>query len=162
MSGDSPARIRELLALYRRTHYEVRLPDGAAATLRVGENLPARVAGWLGADDVAVYISACNPCSRALADADNAARMDALRARLRTLGARWLEGSAGIPGEDWREASLLVAGIELSEIDRLARDFGQDAVLVAAHSRHVALRLYRDDWRAHAAGATDLDWAAPA
>ena len=33
--SDSPTRVRELLALYRRTHYDVTLPDGNAATLRI-------------------------------------------------------------------------------------------------------------------------------
>src|SRR5690606_13991265 len=31
-----PAHVATLLALYRRTHYDVALPDGSTATLRVG------------------------------------------------------------------------------------------------------------------------------
>lgn len=160
--SDSLARIRELLALYRRTHYGIALPDGADATLRVGA-LPSRpIADWIGANDLAVYLTACNPRSQALSDVDNAARMDALRERLHDANARWLEGRAGIPGESWSEASLLVAGIDIADADRLARDFEQDAALVVARDRRIVLRLYRGDWLTHVGGAVDVEWADPA
>lgn len=160
--SDSAARVRDLLALYRRTHYGVVLTDGSDATLRIGALPPQAIADWLGADDPAVYLTACNPRAQALSDADNAARMDVLRERLRDANARWLEGRAGIPGEAWNEASLLVAGIDIVRADRLARDFGQDAALVAARDRRVALRLYRDDWRVHVDSCFDVEWAARA
>ena len=160
--SDSPARVRELLALYRRTHYDVTLPDGNAATLRIEAPPVPAVIEWIGADGCAIYLTACNPRSRALADADNEARMAALRRRLRDAGARWLEGSAGIPGESWREASLLVAGIDVAGADRFAREFGQDAALVVARGRRVALRLYRKYWRAHVDDERGIEWAARA
>lgn len=157
--SDSPERVRELLALYRRTHYGVVLADGGGATLRIGAMPPQAIADWIGADDSAFYLTACNPRSQALSDADNAARMDVLRERLRHANARWLEGCAGIPGEPWSESSLLVAGIDIAGADRLARDFGQDAALAVARDRRVALRLYRDDWRAQAGDNFDIEWA---
>ena len=157
--SDSPARVRELLALYRRTYYGVVLADGDGATLRVGATPPPAVADWIDADDPAVYLTACNPRSLALADTDNTARMDVLRKRLRDANARWLEGCAGIPGEAWNEPSLLVAGVDLAAVDRLARDFGQIAALIIARDRHIALRLYREDWRADANNDVDIEWA---
>ena len=160
--NDTPARIHELLALYRRTHYAVTMPDGDAATLRIDALPPPAIADWIGADDCAVYLTACNPRSQSLPDAENAARMTALRQRLRDAGARWLEGRAGIPGESWSETSLLVAGLDVAAADRLAREFGQDAALVVARGRRVALRLYRDDWRAHVEDSGDVEWAASA
>jgi len=158
--SDPAARVRDLLALYRRTHYGVVLTDGSDATLRIGALPPQAIADWIGAEDSAVYLTACNPRSQALSDADNAARMGALRERLHDANARWLEGRAGIPGEPWSESSLLVAGIDIASADRLARDFGQDAALAVTRRRRVALRLYRDDWRAHADDGADIEWAA--
>ena len=84
--------------------------------------------------------------------------MDALRERLRDANARWLEGRAGIPGESWGEASLLVAGIDIADADHLARDFEQDAALVVTCDRRIVLRLYRGDWLTHVGGAVDVEW----
>lgn len=159
---DSPARIRELLTLYRRTHYGVVLTEGDDAMLRIGATPPQTIISWMGANGLAVYLTASNRHSRALPDADNGARMNALRDRLKEAGARRLAGCAGIPGERWSEPSLLVAGIPLDRIDALAREFGQDAALVVMRDRRVALRLYREDWRAHVDDGLDIEWAAPA
>jgi len=158
--NDSSARIGELLALYRRTHYDVAVAADRTQTLRIGALPPSAIAQWIDADGLAVYLTACNPRSRALSDADNAARMDVLRDRLRHAGARWLEGSAGIPGERWCESSLLVAGIPLARIDALAREFEQDAALAVRRDQRVALRLHRADWRTHVDDADDIEWAA--
>lgn len=155
---ESPPRIAELLALYRRTHYDVALPDGTGATLRLGVPPPSPIIGWIGADDEALYLTACNPHSRELAPADNDARLAELRRRLRLAGARWLDGSAGIPHQPWREASLLVAGLPLDRLDALARAFGQNAsvhVRAAAPSR---LRVHRRDWRGLVPADAELEW----
>jgi len=160
--NDSSARIRELLALYRRTHYDLVIAPGSKETLRIGALPPPSIAEWIGAAGPAIYLSACNPRSTPLSDAENRARMDALREGLRDAGARWLEGEAGIPGKAWSEASLLVAGLGMAGADRLARRFEQDAALVVAGNRRVVLRLYRDEWRPLAGDGDDVEWAEPA
>ncbi len=156
---DLRRHIRELVALYRRTHYDVALPDGRTLTLHVGAPPPREVADWIGADSAAAYLTASNPRSRSLPDAENAERMIRLRHDLHGAGARWLEGCGHLPGGRWREPSLLVAGLALAAVDRFARDCEQDACLHVAIAKPVVLRLYRDDWRGHLAPAADLEWS---
>lgn len=152
-----PPRADRLLALYRRTHYAVFLPDGSTATLRIGEPPSPAVAAWLGADGQAVYLTACNPRSRALPAAENETRLAGLRHRLHAAGARWLEGSAAIPGQPWRESSLLITALPLAQLDALARHFGQNASVHVRVDAPARLRLHRDDWQVLAQAQTDLE-----
>ncbi len=154
--SDSPARIAELLELYRRTYYATTLPNGSRATLRIGMPPPPGIAAWIGADAFAVYLTACNPRSRSLPDDSNARRMDELRACLQREGARWLDGEGHLPPGAWSEPSLLVAGIPLARLDALARGFGQNASVHVRVDDRVRLRLYRDDWRVQPSAA-DLE-----
>lgn len=156
---ESTERIHELLELYRRTHYDVTLPDGNAATLRIGVPPPQTVAAWIGTDAFAAYLTACNPHSLPFPDASNARRMARLRERLQRESARWLEGEGSIPVEPWCEPSLLVAGIALRRIDRIVCDFGQNASVVVRPAMPVRVRLHRDDWKAALPAADDLEWA---
>lgn len=153
---ESPARIRELLALYRRTHYDVALPDGNVAILRVGAAPPRAVADWIAAAPFALYLSACNPYSQALPADANHERMTRLRGALERIGARWLEGRGHIPGERWSEPSLLLAGPTLDRVDRIAQGFEQNAGVLVVANQPVRLRLYRRDWRGRVAD-TDLE-----
>ncbi|HEY0230794.1 MAG TPA: DUF3293 domain-containing protein [Dokdonella sp.] len=146
---ETPPRVLELIALYRRTHYGVVLPDASQATLRVGEAAPPAVVEWIGAAGFAIYLTACNPCSMALTHEQNDERLTQLRQRLRADGARWLEGRAGIPGEPWCEPSLLVAGVSLAHGDALADRFEQNATVVVDAASPVRLRIRREDWRVH-------------
>lgn len=141
---DSPQRIIEYLALYRRTHYDAVLPDGTRVTLRIGAPAPLPIVDWIGADRFAVFLSACNPQSHPLTPAENRVRTADLRLRLRATNARWLEGEGAIRGERWSEPSLLVAGLALESIDALARHFDQNAAVRVDTSAPVRLRLYRD------------------
>lgn len=147
--AESPERIRELVALYCRTHYDVTLPDGGTATLRIGEPLPRAITGWIDRDAFALYLSACNPHSQPLPEARNIERMAQLRLRLRHADARWLEGCGRLPGEAWCEPSLLVAGLPLDRLDRLADEFEQNASVRAAPTGIARLRIHRHGWREH-------------
>lgn len=144
-----------LAALYRRTEYAVAAPDGTAI-LRVGAPPPRAIADWIGARGSAVFLSACNPYSQPLADAENRVRDARLRERLRRDGADFLDGEGSIPGSPWREPGVLIAGAP-AYADALAREFDQNAsVGVAADG--VRLRLYRADWRDALGDADDVDW----
>lgn len=144
--SESPARIAELLCLYRRTHYRVALADGSLKTLRIGAMPPPAVADWIGVDGFALYLTASNPYSRLLADEENRARETDLDERLRDAGARLLAGSASIPGESWVESSRLVTDVGLCALDALARDFHQNASVLVSVGEIVRLRLYRREW----------------
>lgn len=157
---ESPTRIRELIALYHATHYDVLLPAGAAATLRIGEGLPAALRGWIDDGHGAFFISACNPCSQQLSPAENEGRHLSLRERLRLSPCRVLEGTGHVPGATWREPSLFVTDIDMASIDRLATEFGQNAIVFAPSAGNARLRLYRTDWLDALRGEAGIDWAA--
>ncbi|MEP7043793.1 MAG: DUF3293 domain-containing protein [Dokdonella sp.] len=155
---ETSAEVNELVALYRRSHYDVVLPDAHRATLRIGEIAPPAIAEWIGADAFALYLTACNPYSMALTTAQNDERLVRLRARLHAQGARWLEGHAGVPGETWFEPSLLIAGLALAQGDRLAFEYEQNAGVWVDVVQPARLRVYRPDWRKLLAAAPDIDW----
>ena len=155
---ESAERVRALLAFFRETHYDAGMPDGAVVTLRVGELPPSAISRWIGAG-VAFYMTACNPYSQAMSREENERRFAALRSDLQTGGARSLEGAGHIPGERWREPSFLVAGLGLDAVDRLARTYEQNALLVVEAGRPIRMRVYRPEWRKAAANAADIEWA---
>jgi hypothetical protein len=158
---ETAAQIRDLLAMYRRTHYRVVLPDHAGSTIRIGVAAPDPIANWIGTDDFAAYLTPCNPYSQALGDRQNDARLAELRDRLHTAGARFLEGIASVPDEPWFEPSLLVAGIPLTAIDAIASRYEQNAVAIVPARGDARLRVYRAAWREASVDATDLEWSSP-
>ena len=156
---DDAQRIRTLLTFYRASNYEAALPDGRVSALRVGEPAPAALRAWIGSAWPAAYLTACNPHSQALTPAQNAQRLEALLRELGVAGVDYLRGDGSLPGERWREPSVLTRGLDLDAVDGLARRHAQNAVLVVRAGTPVRLRLYREDWRALAAPAPDLEWA---
>ncbi len=156
---DDAARVRTLLTLYREAHYEALLPDGTTLRLHVGEPPSSALLEWLGEDEFCAHFTACNPHSQPLSAERNAQLLNALLRDLDALGARVLRGDGYIPGAGWREPSVLVAGISLATLDELLQRYRQNATVVVRHQGPARLRLYRDDWRALAAPAPDLEWA---
>ena len=77
------------------------------------------------------FITAANPRSVRLSDADNAARMAGLVDALRDRGHTHLPGAGKGDDADWpAEPSLLVLGIAEGEAEALARAFDQHAIVV--------------------------------
>ena len=128
-----------LVALYRATRYDVRLPGGARATLAVDAAPPAAFVRWLG-DAPYTLITAYNPRSTPTPAAANRAAQHRLFADLAALGARVLPAAGR--GDGWREASLVAAGIDLAATDALAARYAQHAVLVGHGAAPVELRCY--------------------
>ena len=143
---ESLESMRQLVAAYRSSLYLVHMSGGARVILRVGGDAPTGIGEWVGSGGPARYISACNPASRVLGADENAQRMDTLRGRLRATGCQWLEGVAHDARGEWREAGLLVRGIDASTVDALAREFGQNATLCVPGAGPVRLCIHRDDW----------------
>ncbi len=146
-------RIRALLTFYRETHYDAVRGDGRDIHLRVGEPLPVEAREWLAGATHGAFLTACNPYSQALPAERNAARLAALRADLAAAGVGHL------PGESWREPSVLAADFDIELLDRLARRYEQNALLVLRPDEPVRLRLYRPEWRELVGTAVDLEWA---
>lgn len=161
MPADSRERIDALLALYRESHYDVELPDGRTATIRVGVLVPEPIMRWIGDERVAVYMTACNPHSQSLPAAENEQRLERLHARLRERGRAFLEGAGHVPGESWREPSLLVRGVDEATIEEIVREYGQNAVLMLRPPAVAVMRIYRPDWESALGAADDIEWGRP-
>jgi hypothetical protein len=118
-----------LLAAYRNAEYVV--PIGARlCRFRPDRPAPGPLDTWLADNGPAGWLSAFNPGSRRLSALDNLRRHDALWRRLRSEGRTALAGYAADPAGAWPdETSLLVPGIGLERLNRLALDFGQLAFL---------------------------------
>jgi len=154
-----PDSVADLLAAWYATHYDIRLPQGRTVTLRIGQPLPAVACEWLRTDPFGVFVTACNPRSQRLPEAENAARLATLRLGLGALACRMVEGVGHAPDDDWSEPGLFVAGLDLATVDALARTLAQDAIVLAPAQGAVRLRLYRGEWRATLAEAASIDWA---
>ncbi|MEO7324895.1 MAG: DUF3293 domain-containing protein [Dokdonella sp.] len=155
---ETSVQIRELLALYRRTHYCVVLPDHSGSTIQIGATAPGAIANWFGNDEFAAYMTSCNPRSQTLSDRQNDERLADLRERLHAAGARFLEGIASVPDEAWFEPSLLVSGIPLAAVDALACLYEQNAVVIVPARALARLRVFRSAWRDAGVDPTDLDY----
>lgn len=121
---------RELETAFRNTTYGVDHPDGAIA-IRIGEPCP-RLDALLreyGKTHWA-YVTAWNPRSQKLNDAENAARHAQLLERVRKLGCVYFSGSGSADKENWSERSLLILGINQADALRLGNAFDQHAVVV--------------------------------
>ena len=126
-----------LAAAYLSTTYWVDAPNNESIALRVGQ--PSRALDLLLKRHglrVWAFVTACNPRSRRLPDWCNLARQRRLQALSRRLGFAALPG-AGV-GDDpaWPpEPSLLIVGIGRARARRLARLFGQNAIVAGRRGR---------------------------
>lgn len=120
-------------AAYRRTRYEVDVPDGS---LVLQINVPSP--GLLAVHDrfgssCSTFLTAWNPRSVPQTPEWNNAAQACLCARLAALGLPRLTGRGCDPDAKWiAEESVLVPGLELSAARALAADLGQNAILHSA------------------------------
>ncbi|MGH8212731.1 MAG: DUF3293 domain-containing protein [Rhodanobacteraceae bacterium] len=113
---------------WRQTEYRVRLPSGGFAVIRVGMPLPDPLREFLhGEREPWGFITAWNPRARRAPRPENRVRQRELRDSLPGFGARCRAGIGA--GEEWREPSLFVTGIDFDTLDALAQRFGQAAVM---------------------------------
>ncbi|MFT4046920.1 MAG: DUF3293 domain-containing protein [Solimonas sp.] len=121
-----------LARAYERARYRLHLPDGDCES-RIGAvdhaaDARLRAAGcrshWL-------FITACNPYSRRLPAADNAARTAALRRHLAKQGWRFVEAVASDAHGAWPEPGFGVFDADDTALRRLAESFGQNAIVRA-------------------------------
>lgn len=124
MAAESSA----LACAYRQTHYQI--ASDPAVTLRVGASHPALARHATGYTPGGVFLTACNPRSRRLRPKANARRHRALQRALAQRGWQTVDGVARDPAGIWPdERSLWVPGLPLAEGRRLARRFGQNALI---------------------------------
>jgi hypothetical protein len=134
-----------LMAAYWATVYDVlgsAEADGACVvSMSPGEaapdSLPGLGSGWRR---VAV-VTACNPFSNRIADAENAARNRVLERAVRLSGRRYLAAVGRDPAGEWpAESSLAVLDATDDELDDWMLQFGQNTVVVAERRGLVELR----------------------
>lgn len=129
--NDPAAHRRALETSYRSTTYFVDHPGGAFG-IRLGEPC-ARLDALLAAHGTScwAYVTACNPHSQRLPDADNAVRHADLLARVQAAGHVFYLGRGTPDGGNWKpEQSLLILGLDEAAALRLGAHFGQNAVVV--------------------------------
>lgn len=134
-----------LLAAYRAADYVV--PVGTrVCRFRVDHPVPEPLAAWLLEHGSAGWLTAFNPGSRPLAILNNLQRHEALFQLLRGEGFEVFPGYASDPAGAWPdETSLLVPGIGLKRLHRVAKEFGQIAYLWLEPGRHARMLLTADD-----------------
>lgn len=133
-------RQAELVAAYSRAIYRVDV-EPEPIYLRVGDASPV-LDRWLAARGACrfAFLSAANPGSVPLSDNDNEQRHRRLCERLNKSGLPAVAGeSYEAASGGWREASLLVCGVERPAAIALAREFGQAALLVGEAGAAVEL-----------------------
>ncbi|MFO7580413.1 DUF3293 domain-containing protein [Nitrosomonas halophila] len=135
----------KLILNYAVAHYHVRVEASSSIILLIGQHCPplAALLRQRGCRD-ALYITACNPGSQILSAAKNQLANQRLQERL-TQYSRFI-----YPGESidlsgvWpAEAGFLALSLELTAAQRIAREFGQNAIVWAAMDAMPKLVLLR-------------------
>jgi hypothetical protein len=119
-------------AAYRNTDYWVADALVGPFAIRIGEvTIELEELLYETVEVEWTYLTACNPGSRRLASDENARRSSELAAMVRERGWRYFHGeSVGCNGDWPPESSLLVLGVHEGKAIKLARRFGQNAVVV--------------------------------
>lgn len=122
---------RDTIQAYLETHYHVH--GDAPTTLKVGSFCQTLSALHAAADvDCSAFITACNPFSKQLDDADNARRQAGLAHTLRQRGLVILDGIGQHPTDEWPgEPSFLVLGLSLTDARSLGIAHSQNAIVWA-------------------------------
>lgn len=131
MNDQSTPRHAELQQAYSAALYLVFGADGQTHSLRAGQH-----SDWLQQalrahpTGCACYLTACNPLGKLLSDAENAARMRALRATLQAQGWLFDEGKGVDPEGLWPgEDSVLIWGMDQGTARQWGQQWQQNAVL---------------------------------
>jgi hypothetical protein len=141
MGETEASRRRALEQAYRATTYRVDVPGQPFIAIRVGEHddaldalLAARgVGSW-------TYITAYNPGSVPLSDAENERRHHELLADVARCGAVAVFDGLGVGDDGWPpEPSLLVLGVGRDEACSLGRKHGQVAVVYGERGKPAEL-----------------------
>lgn len=128
----------ELATAYAAAIYAVAL-DGDTLPLRVGEPAADLEAYWPA--HRYTFITAWNPASQPRCDTLNQAADLLLVAQIDATGAARQAAWAEDPAGDWREPGWLLADLDATTTDLLAREFGQAAVLAWQRGEPVRLRM---------------------
>ena len=128
----------ELAAAYASAVYSVAL-DGDTLRLQVGRPAADLEAYWPAGSYV--LLTAWNPASEPHSDTANETADALLVGQLDAAGVQRLAAWAEAPDGRWREPGWLVADLDDVTTERVAREFGQAAVLYWRCGEPVRLRM---------------------
>lgn len=121
-----------LLAAYSETHYHVYSTPEIILRPDIHSVDLANLHQRYGVKSSAV-ITAWNPYSEQLSDADNAKRQSQLMESLSDTGLQTIEALGKHPTSDWPgEKSIFILGISLSDVSTLGYDFEQNALIFSS------------------------------
>ena len=124
-------------AHYTSTIVTVELPSGTLTVTPTDHASSGRLPA--GLSQPVHVVTACNPGSHRLSDAQNAARNDALRRELDRRDAAWYPARGCSPDGSWCEDSFAVAGWTRPDACALARAHDQAAVFELVHGQLVVV-----------------------
>jgi len=143
MTDDQPVELlipTDLFRAYEAAHYWVDFPAGQIV-LKIGQPVVG-VDGFAGRIRLAI-VTACNPFSEVLGDAENAARQAVLVEAVEAAGLKWFHAAGVDAQEKWApEPSLAILDPSDERLDSWMEAFGQNAVVVADTGGLAALRLH--------------------
>jgi hypothetical protein len=143
MTHDKPLELlipADLIRAYEAANYWVDFPAGRIV-LKIGQPF-ASIDGFDGRSRLAI-VTACNPFSEFLGDAENAERQALLIEAVEAAGLEWFHAAGVDPEEEWTpEPSLAILDPSDEQLDSWMEAFGQNAVVVAEAGGLAALRLH--------------------
>lgn len=132
----------ELISAYRRTLFQV---TGGSDPFTLTIDVPSAALDALHRTNQvtsSAFMTAWNPRSELLADAENRRRQAELIAYLEERGLHWLSGIGVDPNSEWPgEESVLVLGIGYEAACEAGRHFGQNAIVWCSDAARPALVL---------------------
>ena len=133
--------------IYQMAHYSVVVPSVSDRDLHLSFKIdePNQQIEELLAKhqrSTACFITACNPNGQRIDEQENEARMKELETLIQEKQLPYYFGQGGDPKGAWIEKSLLVVGIELGEVDQIARHFEQNAIVWFQIGSAPTLRWY--------------------
>lgn len=119
----------DTISAYLETHYYVL--GSLPFTLLIGEQ-NAELASIYKSTNThcSAFITACNPFSEQLTDAENQERQSQLSKELDKRSLKYIDGKGQHPNGEWpAEVSFLVLGLSLEAAKKLAVQFEQNAIV---------------------------------
>ncbi len=148
------SRLHSFLSSCMRTRYEVDVPDLGSVALAIGQPNPAidDVLRRYQADAYA-YLTAYNPQSTTLSDAENQQRHEELCRVLSEAGYAYLTGKAVPESDAWQpETCVFVPGMTRARVREVCERYRQDGAVVGELGSAPKLLFtdprLRDDFRA--------------
>jgi hypothetical protein len=139
---DDSCLSEELLVAYRATDYVVFVESEVHVHVDRTSPQVESMMRDIGARS-AVIVTAWNPFSRPLSDAENDSRNELLRQRIAQLGLQSLSAEGRDPSGQWKaEQSFLAFDVSTDMVDSMLVEFEQNAVVLVDESGSASLLLH--------------------